>query len=98
MKDGEKNPSYLGSQEWQYFCTGSLGEELVCLAVVKIVKGVSAATTVFCKAWSNSCWNQGIVQSPVGDVVGALWSLIFKEAVYFHATILYPKFNTEWGK
>lgn len=31
MKDGEKNPSYLGSQEWQYFCTGSLGEELVCI-------------------------------------------------------------------
>ena len=36
--------------------------------------------------------------SPLDHVIGDLWSLIFKDAVYFHKTILYPKFNSVCGK
>lgn len=60
MKDGEKNPVCLESQEWQYFCTGSLGEG-VGLYISERLLSEPSKVLVFCKAWSNRCWNQGVV-------------------------------------
>jgi len=53
MKDGKKNPSYLGNQEGKYFCTGSLGEVTSLyrlLSKSSKVTCVGADTMVFCKA------------------------------------------------
>lgn len=60
MKDGEKNPICLGSQEWQYFCTGSLGEG-VGLYMSERLLSEPSKVLVFCKASSTRCWNQGVV-------------------------------------
>lgn len=64
MKDDKKNPSYLGNQEWKYFCTGSLREVISLyrlLSKSSKVTCVGADTMVSCKTWSNSCWDRGVV-------------------------------------
>lgn len=64
MKDGRRNPSYLGNQEWKYFCIGSRGEVVSLYRFVSKyseVTCVGADTMVFCKAWSNGCWDRGVI-------------------------------------
>lgn len=76
----------------KYFCADSLGGDTSLYRSLSKSATVTSARPDPIAAETEEAL-QGF-QSPSGDVVSNLWSLIFKEAVYFHKHILYPKFNS----